>query len=258
LRGTRLFLTGRNEWTSPERLDAVERATLWLSSGGRANTRRGDGRLVAESPGDATPDRFVHNPADPVPWQPHGGSFSRSSSAKLTLDTSFATSRDDVLVYDSEPMTSPVVVVGRALARLWVEGNARDADWVVAIEDAFPGGGRSVHLGHGIVRAGAVADVERGRPYELAIELTPVAHEFLPGHVLRLLVGSSLWPLYAVNYGGGDYLHDVDPLVAEHAVFHQDEFPSRLELPLGATHSETAATRLAARGSTSVAIRFIT
>jgi putative CocE/NonD family hydrolase len=232
-RGARVFLTGRNDWVTLDTLETGDgSATLWLDSGGRANTRRGDGRLVGAAPRDSPPDRFTHNPDEPVRWQPGGQSFSRSSPEKLTLDTAFATSRDDVLVYESDPTSSSVVICGRPVATLCVQSTAQDADWIVALEDVFPGGGSSVHLAHGIVRTGAVAKAKPGQRVELTIELTPVAHELLPGHALRLLVASSLWPLYAVNLGGDDYLRDTEPRVSEHTVFHDGGFPSRLDLPM--------------------------
>jgi putative CocE/NonD family hydrolase len=221
-RGAKVFVTGRNEWTSTEA--SGQPKTLWLASGGRANTRNGDGLLVSSVPKEGTPDRFVHNPDQPVPWQPHGGSFSRSAGVDFTLDTSFATSRDDVLVFTGEPEVSAVLIVGRPLAWLWVESESEDADWFVSIEDVFPGGSRSMHLAHGVVRAAA------REPVEIEVELTPLAHELLPGHSLRVCVASSLWPLYAVNLGGADYLHDTEPRISEHAVHHDSRYPSRVEL----------------------------
>lgn len=232
-RSARLFLTGRNTWislTDPE--PATETKTLWLSSSGRANTRRGDGKLVPAPARDTPPDRFTHNPADPVPWQPAYGSFSRRAEAKITLDTRFATGRDDVLVYDSEPAQEPLLILGSCVAQLWVESTAHDADWLAAIEDVFPGNGRSVHLAHAIVRAGSLEPRQADGPIELALELSPVAHHLLPGHVLRLVVASSLFPLYAVNLGGPDYLRGTEPHLSEHSVFHETTFPSVLEVPV--------------------------
>lgn len=229
IRAAQIFVTGRNEWMTGDVFpDVAETSTLWLSSDGSANTRRGDGRLVSSAGEHARFDCFTHDPENPVPWQPAYGSFSRSAPAKLTLDTSFATSRDDVLVYDAHPVRSSLLLCGRPVARLWVHSDAHDADWVVAIEDVFPGGSRTVHLSHGTMRA----HHEQEGPLELAIELAPVAHELLPGHALRLLVASSLWPLYAVNFGGRDYLRDTVPRLSKHTVFHDAKFPSRVELPI--------------------------
>ncbi len=231
-RGARVFVTGRNEWSE---LDPggrpAETATWWLASNGAANTRRGDGRLVPTAEA-GPPDRFVHDPDRPVRWQPALGTFSRSKTGDMVLDTSFATSRDDVLVYDAPVVSSPALVCGRPVAHLWVRSDAHDSDWVVALEDVFPGGTRSVHLAHGIVRVGSLGAEVGPEPLALTIQLSPIAHELLPGHSLRLLVASSLWPLYAVNLGGGDYLHDVTAHVSEHAVLHDEQHPSRLTVPL--------------------------
>jgi uncharacterized protein len=229
LRGARVFVTGRNAWITRETLAAADSESYWLASGGRANTRRGDGRLARSPCGDTPPDRFTYDPENPVPWQPGAEGFSRSSP-KLVLDTAFATSRDDVLVYDSEPVQASVVICGRPTVKLWVATDARRADWVVAIEDVFPGGDRPVHLAHGIVQADG--DHEPAVPVAVEIELTPVAHELLIGHALRLLVTSSLWPLYAVNLGGADYLHDTVSCISEQTLFHDSRYASTVELPL--------------------------
>jgi putative CocE/NonD family hydrolase len=241
-RGARIFLTGRNEWVTREPLQPVPSPTvLWLASGGSANTRRGDGRLVTAVRDDTVPDRFTYNPENPVPWQPGFGSFSRNGPTKLALDTAFATGRDDVLVYDAAATDSDVLICGYATAYLWVQTDAPDADWIAALEDVFPGGSSSVHLAHGIVRTAALDGVDPGKPLELAIRLSPIAHELLTGHSLRLVVTSSLWPLYAVNFGGEHYLDDAEPRISEHTVFHDSRFPSRIELPVASPEADRPA-----------------
>jgi putative CocE/NonD family hydrolase len=134
-------------------------------------------------------------------------------------------------------MPEDVVVCGRPTVRISVSTDAHDADWIVAIEDVFPGGGRSVHLAHGIVRMGFINAVRPGDAASFDIELSPVAHAFLAGHALRLIVASSLWPLYAVNAGTGDYLRASSPRLTMHTVFHQTRLPSRLDLPLRGSKS---------------------
>jgi putative CocE/NonD family hydrolase len=233
--GVRVFVTGRNEWADlAEWPPTGTSTTLWLTSGGAANTRRGDGRLVRDGPVDGgRPDRFTHDPDNPVPWQPGHRPFTRSGrAADLTLDTSFATTRDDTLVYTSPPVAASMTISGRGRVRLWAETDAADADWVVGIEDVFPCDGRSVHLAHGIVRARTVAAFAPGSPTVFEIPLTAVAHELLPGHSLRLVVASSLFPLYAVNLGTTDYLHGREPVLARQTIHHNMTYPSLVELPV--------------------------
>jgi predicted acyl esterase len=51
-----------DEWPPPHRPIA-----LYLHSGGRANSRFGDGHLSTRPPGFEPPDSYLYDPADPVP-----------------------------------------------------------------------------------------------------------------------------------------------------------------------------------------------
>lgn len=226
--GAKIFVTGRNAW---ERLDTpspdCRPRKLFLASGGGANTRQGDGSLSSDAGSAGSPDIFRHVPQDPVPWQPSYGSFLRSDATRFTLDSAFATARDDVLVYTSEKMDADTVVMGRPEACIWMESSAESADCIVVIEDVFPGGQQSVNLAHGAIRF----EGECG-PTELRIPMTPVAHEILRGHRLRLLVSSSLFPLYAINPGGRDYLRCSEAIDSEHRLHHEKRYPSFVVLPV--------------------------
>jgi len=229
----RVFITGRNEWSGPRALaEEVEESRLYLVSGGRANTRQGDGRLADAPDSGGAADRFTHDPDDPVPWQPSPTSFSRDADEAVTLDRTFAASRDDVLVYDLPPMAKAVEIHGGSTAHLWVATTARTADWVATIEDVFPGGGRSVHLAHGVAQQRRAVDDRGAGATEIVIRLSPIAHQLAPGHTLRLTVSSSLFPIYAVNLGGEDYLGGAVAELATQTLFHDADRPSRLDLPL--------------------------
>ncbi|MFF6959433.1 CocE/NonD family hydrolase [Streptomyces sp. NPDC008317] len=229
----RVFVTGRNAWEDLDRwpvADEVE--TLWLTSEGRANTRIGDGRLTRDATPREAADHFVHDPGNPVPWQPDHGSFSRTGPAGFTLETSFATSRDDTLTYTAATVDVPTLVRGTPVVHLFAGTDRDDADWMVSLEDVFPGETRTVHLAHGVVRAGSVPAFRTGVPVGYRIAMTDVAHELQPGHALRLVVTSSLFPLYAINLGSADYLGATEAERGTHSVFHGPRLPSRIELPL--------------------------
>jgi uncharacterized protein len=235
---SRLFVTGRNEWSATEALeDPAGAKKIYLDSDGGSNTRLGNGRLIPDVPSAGRPlDRFQHDPARPVPWQPAGVSFSRSKSGGFTLDTAFLSARDDVLVYDSEPVEESLIIVGRPEASLWVGSSADDSDWIVGICDLFPGAGRAIFLSHGVARLGAGATPPAaGGVAQVDLELSPIAHELLPGHSIRLLVCSSLFPLYAVNPGSSDYIRAAEARTAEHFVAHDEKRPSSIELPIATT-----------------------
>ncbi|MGX7681555.1 CocE/NonD family hydrolase [Jatrophihabitans sp. DSM 45814] len=229
---TSIFITGRNAWTDIDGCRSSEApAVRWLSSEGRANTRRGDGKLKSAPVTNEPPDQFIYNPDEPVPWQPNAGSFARLGVEAFTLDTSFALSRDDVLVYTSEPLVEPMLICGRPEVVLWAETDAKDADWIVSMEDVFAGDIQSIHLAHGVVRAQTQATFAPNIPHRYEIRLTPVAHELLPNHAVRLTVTSSLFPLYAVNLGGEHYTEELYPRLARQVVLHDRVHRSSLTLP---------------------------
>jgi putative CocE/NonD family hydrolase len=229
----RVFVTGRNAWAHAcEWPPASDVEIWWLTSEGRANTRVGDGVLAAAWPSSDHIDDFIHDPADPVPWQRHVTSFSRNNVTFFDLGSAHATSRDDTLCYTSAPATSPRTYAGRPRVHLVTETDLDDADWFVILEDVFPGGTRSVALSHGAVRAGTRPDFVPGRPTTFSIPMTEVAHEVQPGHALRLVVSSSLFPLYAINPGGTSYVHSSSSRRGRHRVHHGPAQMSSLELPL--------------------------
>lgn len=61
---------GDRVWRTADRWPPAEAAPVefYLHSKGRANTRRGDGRLSRQPPSDSEPaDSFTADPSDPVP-----------------------------------------------------------------------------------------------------------------------------------------------------------------------------------------------
>ena len=230
---TRVFVTGRNAWSEQQVWPPQSRRRAWwLASAGAANTNQGDGRLADTSQAvDATADSYLYDPGHPLPWQPRFGSF--VAGAPFRLDESHIGSRDDVLCYLSEPADSAVLVTGRPTLILWAQTDAVDTDWVVTLADVFPGSGRSLHLAHGIVRAGSQPGFERGTPVEYTLVLTEVAHELRPGHRLRVSITSSLFPLYARNTNVADpYWAGVATTLAAQQVLHDQGHPSRLEIDI--------------------------
>lgn len=232
--GAQVFITGLNEWTSLESWPASdsEAVRLWLASGGGANTRRGDGRLDSEPSGDAL-DSVTHNPAVPVRFQPEAFSFAQSASgASLTLDQAHITSRDEALVYTTAPLSAPLTIVGQAKVALTVQVDTADADIFVLLSDVFPAGARELNLAHGACRLATLRGFTPNELCRVEIELDACGHVFLPGHAVRLTVTPSLFPLYARNPQGADYLGETKTAVATLRLHHGNTVMSVLELPV--------------------------
>ena len=91
---------------------------------------RSRGRLDAEPPGaDEAPDRFVYDPADPVPSR--GGTFLGPRCGPA--DQRPLESRRDVLRYDTDPLHDPLELAGPVHAELCVSSDAPATDFTAKL-----------------------------------------------------------------------------------------------------------------------------
>ena len=225
----RFYVTGSNVWrtagTYPP--SEVTARSLYLTSGGKANTSSGDGKLVWES-ADSPPDRFVFDPKNPVPDDMEGWAMDRQSLQK----------RSDVLVYTSEVLTEPLDVIGSVVVNLQAASDARDTDFTAALSDVLPDG-KALSLGPfvGIKRAryrnGYDSEqlLTPGKVENFRIELFDIAHSFQPGHRIRLEISSSAAPLYNPNQNTGNPIAtDTVWKTANQTIYHDRARASSLTL----------------------------
>src|SRR4029077_19763950 len=71
----RYYVMGLNQWKTTDTWPPKggEPTTFYLSSGGKANTRTGDGILTTKVPAADQPDLFTYDPTNPV--MSHGGNL---------------------------------------------------------------------------------------------------------------------------------------------------------------------------------------
>jgi uncharacterized protein len=237
---SRVFVTGRNEWVSCDDWSPEPTSTLvlYLDSLVGANTRRGDGTLAkAPSSGDRA-DVITHNPAVPVDFQPQFASFAAGANPLgFTLDQSHVTSRDEALVYTSGSLDYPVSVFGRPLVTFTVRTTAPDADLYVSLSDCFPMEVRDLHLCHAVTRLAMHRSFTPGGSLKVTLLLETIAHDFLPGHQIRLTITPSLFPLYARNLHRCNYASAYEPAIANIELLHGPGEPASLMLPLAGAPS---------------------
>ena len=105
---------GINKWQTSDTWPptGAQPMTFYLSSGGRANTLYGDGRLEASAPATDAPDAFVYDPMNPVPS--YGGNVCCTGNAIQAgaFDQRRMEARSDVLVYTTEPLKEGIEVSG--------------------------------------------------------------------------------------------------------------------------------------------------
>jgi len=184
-------------------------------------------------------DEFTYNPRDPVPTM--GGPICctyRPEDKPGPLDQRPLKSRQDVMVYSSEPLEEGIELVGNAKVVLYVSTSAPDTDFTVKMVDQYPDG-RAFNLQDDVVRLryrdgiDNPSPVEPGRIYRVELEMRPIAYRFRKGHRIEFHISSSNFPRLARNLNTGDTGYNTsDIFVAENKVYLGRSTPSHVQIPV--------------------------
>ncbi len=233
------YTMGRNAWESADTWppEDVQPLTLYLASGGHANSVFGDGSLSFDAAsGDS--DSFTYDPMNPVPALGGGVCCNRGAALGGSFDQRGIEARADVLVYTSEPLEESLDVTGFVRAKLFVSSDAKDTDFTVKLVDVHPDG-TAYNVDDTILRARYREGYEKevfmreGEIYELDPTPMSTSYEFKKGHRIRVEVSSSKFPQYMrnLNTGGNNY-DETESVVARNTVHHSAEHPSQITLPV--------------------------
>jgi len=235
----KIYVMGANCWRFENQwpLARTRFTNFYLHSGGQANSLGGDGRLNRTPPAaDEPPDRFVYDPAHPVPTL--GGQISTHANVWGPKDRQSVQKRHDVLVYTTEPLTEDMEVTGPVVMKLYAASDAVNTDFTATLTDVHPDG-RAIHICEGIRRASFRQSLEHptpitpGKVYCYTIELWETSMLFKKGHRLRLEISSSNFPRYARNLNTGLPVGTSAKMkIAHQTVYHDAAHPSHLILPL--------------------------
>jgi putative CocE/NonD family hydrolase len=236
----RYFTMGSNKWQASETWppqNAVP-TNYYLTSGGKANTRNGDGALVAKVPSSDKPDSFKYDPAKPV--NSYGGNVCCTGTAVNggSFDQSQMELRDDILVYTSEPLKDGIEVSGFINATLYLSSDVKDTDVTLKLIDVYPDG-KAYNLDETIQRVryreGYEKEVFMEKDKVYGVKLTPLStsNYFAPGHRVRIEVSSSNFPRFErnLNTGGNNFDESVG-VVATNSIHHSKKYPSVIQLPI--------------------------
>ena len=231
----RLFVMGDNAWRfENEWPPARAQSRSWYLRGqGRAATAAGDGRLSSELPENAEPaDRYVFDPTNPI-WDEQFESSGALNQASFE-------SREDVLVYTTEPLAQDVEITGEMVAELFVSVDRPDTDLAVRVTDVHPDGTsyaiNGPEAGYLRLRYREGFDrqvlMEPGRIYPVRIGDMLTSNVFKQGHRIRLQITSSRAPHFDPNPNtGGEIATAIQLQTARVTVHHGASHPSRLILP---------------------------
>lgn len=217
-----------------------------------------DGSLQPTLPADGeSATTYTFNPEEPVPTV--GGAFSSTSPVfepgaydQRETENVFGASipylplksRDDVLVFQTEPLDRSLVVAGPITVNLYISSTATDTDFTAKLVDVYPPSasfpaGFEMNLTDGIVRTRYRERPDRqtlmqpGQVYEITVTPFPTANVFKKGHRIRVDISSSNFPRFDVNPNTGEALGmNRRQIAADNSVYHDAVRPSHIILPL--------------------------
>jgi putative CocE/NonD family hydrolase len=213
------FDTGANEWRdfSAWEPKVATDTPLYLAAGGRLTFTDAVGKG-----GRADYDEYVSDPLKPVPYtQKITINYPKEF---MTEDQRFVSSRPDVLVYQTEPLTEDITVAGDIRPQIIVASSGTDSDFVVKLIDVFPG---DYEYPKGIkppedaagFQPGGYQMLLRGEPFparfrksfespealepntptKISFVMPGVVHTFKKGHRIMVHIQSTWFPLVARN-----------------------------------------------------------
>ncbi len=233
-----LFALGENQWRAQDEwtLPQSKKNLYYLDAANKAQTIEGDGSLSQTFASGTDSDTYIYDPENPTPaWVNHDTKWSPQD---LTLDQRFAQSREDVLVYTSEPLAQALEIAGTPTVMLYMSSDVTDTDFYVTLTDVYPDG-RAVRIAWGALRT-RYRETPReaklmipGEIYSLHIDLAPVLNVFQEGHRIRLDIRSAAFPLYDRNPNTGHTIgEDTEMQPATQTIYHSKQYPSCLLLPV--------------------------
>jgi putative CocE/NonD family hydrolase len=221
---------------------------FYLQPGGGLTTEKPAARRAATS--------FEFDPRNPVPtlggnissgdgilqqgaWDQRGGTNFWNWPKPIPLSA-----RNDVLVFQTEPLAEDTEVTGEIEVKLWASSSAVDTDFTAKLIDVYPPsadfpGGFDLNIADGIVRARFRDSLKQeklmkpGTVYPFIIRLYPTSNVFKKGHRIRVDISSSNFPRFDVNPNTGEPLNRHRRLIiATNTVHHDRGRPSHILLPL--------------------------
>lgn len=240
-----IFFTGENKW---------HQFGKWppASTSGKDMYLQPGGKLSFTKPSAAgTFSEYVSDPAKPVPYAE--GVKANRTREYMTDDQRFAASRPDVLVFETDTLTSDLTLAGPLVADLMVSMSGTDADFIVKLIDVFPDnfqyGPTDTYIMNGyqklirgeVFRGRFRKSFEKPEPFvpgqisEVNYTLPDVAHTFQKGHRVMVQIQSTWFPLVDRNpqtYVDIYHAKDSDFQKATIKVHHGATAASKLILPV--------------------------
>ena len=235
------YTMGVNKWQSSEFWPPLntEMTTFYLSSNGNANTLNGDGKLTSlkRKIKDNT-DSFFYDPMSPVNSNGGGVCCIGNAVSGGAYDQQEIETRDDVLVYTSEPLKNGFEVTGFIDSTIYLSSDVKDTDITIKLIDVYPDG-TAYNIDETIQRVryreGFDKEVfmDKEKVYKVNLSRMSTSNFFDKNHKIRIEISSSNFPRFARNLNtGGDNFDESKGIIANNKIHHSKKYPSSITLPI--------------------------
>jgi uncharacterized protein len=249
-----VFETGTNVWRSFDTWPpkAATPKVLYFHA---------SGKLSFDAPTEAqSKDEYVSDPNHPVPFV--GYTTDTVPQRYMVDDQRFASSRTDVLVYESDPLEEDVTIAGPISPKLKIASSGTDSDFDVKLIDVYPDNspdpddasrGNKRILDAPPLHMGGYQQLLRGEPFrakfrnswekpeplvpgkttDINFIMPDLFHTFRRGHRIMVQVQSSWFPLTDRNPQIFTDIPNAAPeqfTKATEQVFHQKDAASGVEV----------------------------
>jgi len=203
-----LFDTGAKEWKQFDTWPPKNVAPIRLYFGE-------NGKLSINEPTNSQAVfEYVSDPAKPVPYTSQTEKLTFTPRLFMSDDQRYASTRPDVLTFETDVLPNDVMVAGEIMAKLKVSMSGTDADFIVKLIDVYPQDHPNYeHNPSNIVMGGyqqlVRSEVFRGRfrnsfekpePFtpmqitEVNFPLQDILHTFKKGHRVMIQIHSTWFP----------------------------------------------------------------
>ena len=215
-----LFIEHRNQWYDAQEWppEKSKPTPYYLGSKGTVSILK---------PAEDSQLEFLYNPKTPFPSL--GGSFFGKGAGPAYQNENIE--REDQLVFESDPLGEELILLGPVDATIYVGTGAPSTDFFVSLQDVRPDG-KIVNIQEGGKTIFTDGNSD-GRIQGVDISLWAAGYQINPGHKIRLVITSSLFPRYNCNLNSGEAIFS-----AEHAqpalqkVYFGKKYPSHIRLPI--------------------------
>ncbi len=202
-----------------------------------------DRMLDTVRPSDYSYISYSANPRNPVPacGADRFNPLSPVITGPVDLRDSVL-SHTDIVVYRSSPLTGDFEIRGKSLARLFISTDRLDGDVFVRLCDEYPDGcvivlaiaGRRMRFRNGFATEELMTE---GETELIEIDIRNLAHVFLAGHRISLVVSGSCYPQFELNLNNGGTMYvEGDTLIAINRIHSGNETAAHILYYTNSTH----------------------